>query len=243
MASAAPRKKKPKTLLVDLDGTLLDNDEFTLTLSFFSKILSRLKRFGRMRVLKGARAIFKEFETASETEVNAVRFSRVFGARLGLGQVEARALLEGEMRAVFPKLGKHFEPSPGAAEFLAWAKGRYPMVLATNPVWPQDIIELRLRWAGHAAETFDWVTDWTKMRAVKPLPEYYKGILEARGLMASECLMIGDSKKKDLPAQKLGIPVFILDDDYRDRDEPIVKRIRGSDAHKGNFLGLKKMLG
>lgn len=236
----------PTTLLIDLDGTLLDNDPWSLTFSFFSRALSALKSHGRVKALRALRSVFQEFETPSKTETNAVRFSRVFAKKLGLSQEKGRALLVDRVAEIFPKLEVHFEPVHGARDFLDWAKGRYRLILATNPVWPQEIIELRLKWAGIDPEVFDGITHWELMYAVKPHAEYYTGILKHWNLKAEECLMIGDRASKDLPASKLGIRVFLLDKDTLKKKKAFAKPLKASRGHakawKGNYPGLKGLL-
>jgi FMN phosphatase YigB (HAD superfamily) len=244
MASA--EKLKVKHLLVDLDGTLLANRAMPLTFSFFGESINLFKKFGRINALRALRAVYEEFDKADPKLKNSVRFIRVFAKRLKITEDEARKRWVDGILRLFPEMEKYFKPVKGAKDFLEWAKGKYTLTLATNPVWPREIIELRLKWAGVDPAVFDWISDWDQMNAVKPLPEYYRGILSARGFEAEDCLMIGDSEKKDLPATRLGIRVFILDPDSMKKKDPVcipMKRRPGrAAAWYGNYAGLKSLL-
>ena len=123
---------------------------------------------------------------------------------------EARIVLRDSLQTVFPPLGKYFYPLPGALVFLEWAKTRYTLLLATNPIWPREIIELRVRWAGIDPAIFNFITDVHVMSAFKPDPKYFREILKHEGLKPEQCLFIGNETRMDLPATRVGIPVYIV---------------------------------
>lgn len=238
-------RPKFKHLLVDLDGTLLANREVALTLSFFGKIIKYLKEvqkdeFSKVKSLKAINAFYKEFSSASDYEPNSVRFTKVFSKELGISEELGKKYLVDGVASFFPKLKKYFTPVDGAKEFLEWAKDHYTLTLATNPVWPVDIITKRLSWSGVDESLFDWITHWEVMRAVKPLSEYYQQILDERGFEAKDCLLIGDSVRKDLPATRVGISVFVIG---KEKDiEALPERKNRPQSWMGNYNGLKALL-
>ncbi len=201
-----------KHLLVDLDGTLLGNRNVPLSVDFAAQALGTLKKqVGSWR--KAASTLLeirKEFERPSAELTNDIRVVEIFSKRMGLPLDEARKVLRESVFLIFPNLKKYFFPIPGAKEFLEWGAENYTLTLATNPVWPVEIIELRLQWAGIDPKLFTKITDVRSMRACKPTPEYYQEILDQRGWKPSECLLIGNEMKMDLPAVRVGIPVFIV---------------------------------
>lgn len=200
-----------KHLLVDLDGTLLGNRPFPLSFDFMNRALGILRNYGGIKkAMSTLFYIWREFGRPSPEMTNDKRVVEVFSKRTGLPLEEARRVLRESIFVIFPFLEKHFYPIPGSKEFLVWAKDHYPMTLATNPVWPPEIAEMRLKWAGVDPSCFSFITHVREMHAVKPHPEYYKEILEKRGLRAEDCLLIGDSEKMDLPATRVGIRVFIV---------------------------------
>jgi FMN phosphatase YigB (HAD superfamily) len=201
-----------KHLLVDLDGTLLGNQSLPLSLDFIRHTFGALRQYGGIRKLtKVLIGIKREFEKPSSREhTNDLRVIELFSKQMNLSVEEGRRVLREGVMLIFPNLKKHFYPIEGAKEFLDWAKDRFTLTLATNPVWPPEIVELRVQWAGIDPAIFGSMTHIRTMHSCKPSAEYYEEILEQQGLKADECLLIGDNVKMDLPATKVGIRVFIV---------------------------------
>jgi FMN phosphatase YigB (HAD superfamily) len=207
------RLDKPvKHLLIDLDGTLLGNRALPLSVDFVRRSIAALKPYADWR--RAARTLFlinKEFVKPSSPDTNDIRVVALFSKAMNLSLEEGRKVLKEGVLAIFPTLHKHFYPMPGAKDFLEWAHGRYPLTLATNPVWPVEVIELRVKWAGIDPSIFSHVTHIRRMRACKPTREYYEQILADQGLDAKDCLLVGNDVKMDLAATKVGVRVFIVD--------------------------------
>lgn len=233
--------KPVKHLLVDLDGTLVGNRNVRLSLSFSQKALGVLKKYGGWR--KAARALLainQEFEKPTSRLANNERVVKLFSEHMKLPLEEGRRILKDGVLKIFPGLKKYFYPIPGAKEFLEWAKDHYSLTLATNPVWPEEIIHLRVQWAGLDPKIFSYVTDVTSMHACKPQPEYYQEILDNMKLKAEDCLLIGNEIKMDLPATQVGIRVFIVGK-YKTLTH--LKHPKGTaPAWRGSYASLKKLL-
>ncbi|HUP57065.1 MAG TPA: HAD family hydrolase [Bdellovibrionota bacterium] len=234
-----------RQLLVDLDGTLLGNKAFPLQIDFVRKSLDGLRNYGglkkRITALLGLNAALR---AKSRDVTNDVRAVSVFSHLLGLAPEEGRKVLRESLTLLFPSLERHFFPIPGAKEFLEWARGRYPMVLATNPVWPPEIVELRLRWAGVDPSLFTSITHVRRMHACKPELEYYEEILDQEKLDPAHCLLIGDDMKMDLPATRVGIRVFIVGKHEKDlRARPLKFEKAKASAWKGSYPILQASLG
>jgi FMN phosphatase YigB (HAD superfamily) len=233
-----------KHLLVDLDGTLLGNKALPLSLDFVRKALARLRSYGglkkRLMALVGVNVALR---TKSAKTTNDVRAVQVFSHLLGIDPDEGREVLRDSLGTLFPSLEKHFFRIPGALEFLEWARGKYPMVLATNPVWPPEIVELRLKWAGVDPTMFASITHVRRMHATKPHVEYYQEILDQEKLDPAECLLIGDDLKMDLPATRAGIRVFIVGRHEKGLKPKILKHAGSKvGAWKGSYPILKASL-
>jgi len=226
-----------KHLLVDLDGTLLANRAFPLSFDFMNRALGVLRKYGGVK--KGASVlyeIYREFGRPSLDKANDVRVVELFSRRMNLSIEEARRVLREGISLIFPSLEKHFYPVPGSKDFLDWAKDHYPLTLATNPVWPPEIAEMRVKWAGIDPSIFGFITHVRAMHAVKPHPEYYQEILDKQELSAENCLLISDSEKMDLPATRIGIRVFIVD------SKPASKKTQAKEAPKLTILKPAKAL-
>lgn len=228
-------------LLVDLDGTLLGNRNIPLSIDFVTHAIKILKPYGGWR--KAARALFAvqgQFGKPSKDVTNDHRVVGAFAKKLTITLEESRKILKEGVSVIFPSLERYFYPVPGSKDFLDWAKERFPLTLATNPVWPQEIIEMRVKWAGIDPKIFSYITSVTQMHACKPHQEYYEEILEQRNLKASECLLIGDNVKMDLPATKAGIRVFIVGP-YK-KLTPLKYPKAKAVAWRGSFEHLKNLL-
>ena len=228
-------------LLVDLDGTLLGNRSVPLGIDFAHRAIGILRSRGGWRKAVGTLlAIEREFRRPSPDFTNDRRVVDLVSRQMKISAEESRKLLKEGVGAIFPNLKRHFFPIEGAKEFLDWAKDHYSLTLATNPVWPREIVELRLEWAGIDPKIFGYLTDVTRMKACKPEAQYFNEILEKRGFTAQESLLIGDNTKMDLPATQTGIRVFIVGP-YRDV-EPFKLREGRAKAWRGPYPSLRGML-
>ncbi|NLF67391.1 MAG: HAD family hydrolase [Chloroflexi bacterium] len=204
-----------KTLLFDLDDTLLGNDMDI----FLPRYFDLLGEYGRplfgdsenllRELLRGTQAMIRnEDRSLSNREV----FWRVFAERTGLDQSEAEAYFNRFYDEQFPSLQEVTELRPWAARTVRRALSEgYQVVVATNPLFPLRAIEHRLAWAGLPVEEHDFalVTSYENMHATKPNPAYYEEILEQVGAEPESTLMAGDDWKNDvLPAASLGMHVY-----------------------------------
>jgi FMN phosphatase YigB (HAD superfamily) len=207
-----PQLKHPiQHLLMDLDGTLIHSGGFWVQLEFIRRVLPMISR------KKGLRAAWNTLkESQNVTRVHSrektihTRTVEVFKKHLDLNFEDAEKNLSSSLMKVFPKLKRHFGQIDGAASFVEWAKPRYSLTLATNPVWKLELVHLRMRWGGIDPNYFNSVTTSDRMHGTKPSREYFEEILEQEKFDARDCLFIGNERKMDLPATKVGIPVFLI---------------------------------
>jgi len=228
-------------LLVDLDGTLLGNRALSLSVDFLKHSYDILKvQIGFRQAAQILMAMQRELKKPSAHLSNELRTLKIFAHWLNMPIEETRRLIRESLSSFFPKLEKHFYPIVGAKEFLDWAKDRYTLTLATNPVWPKEIIELRVRWAGINPSIFKQITYAQRMHAYKPSLDYYQEILEQEGFKAQECLLIGNDVKMDLPATRAGIATFIVGS-FKKRE---ILRIKGAQAPawRGSYAHLRELL-
>lgn len=237
-------------ILVDLDGTLLGNRALPLGVEFVARSLRMLSPLGGLRkAARGLLAIGRELSASGKvvsaeargTDANDIRVVQRFAQAMGLTLEEAREKLRQGLLDIFPTLQRHFYPMPGARDFLEWARERYPLVLATNPVWPPEIIEMRVRWAGIDPTVFRSITHIRTMSASKPSLEYYRQILSREAFKAERTLLVGNDAKMDLPATQVGVTVFLVDSVAR----AAAAEIPGTQGlgWRGNFAQLRSLLG
>lgn len=228
--------KATRQLLLDLDGTLLGSKPHLHLAFIYRTILYFGKRgIGPVKALRALHGLRMGIENHEPGKLNSSRAAFRFGKVLGLEEVAAKKMAVEMTNEIFPHLKACFFPIAGAADFMHWARTRYELVLATNAVWPREIVLLRLKWAGLDPKMFRFIANNDEMHHCKPSVHYYEELLEKLNITPKEALMIGDSVHKDLPAKNVGIPVFLLS------NEGCAVPTEES-VWKGNFAALKKLL-
>ena len=234
-------------LSLDLDGTLVDWRPIQASALFVSRMVQTLsKEIGIKNATRAFWSMNQILTTKNVPETlskltNAQRATYVFSESAGINETEASALIERALLKVFPTLEKCFFPVQGASDFVNWAKDRYAMILATNPVWPKEIIQMRIKWAKLDPSIFQFITDSASMHFFKPENRYFSEILKLQSLDATQVLHVGNEIQMDLPASQAGIKVFILD-----RNKALKKITPAyptqAPAWRGNFQSLKTLL-
>lgn len=213
-------EKRYRAILFDLDGTLcpMELEEF---LGGYFKDIARF---------------------AAERGVDADRFARAFGAgaqamakRAPGGKTNYQVFwdtffgvfdrAEADWEAMFAEyydtrfglIGADVEKNPATRRAIDVLVGKgYPLVLATQPMFPRRAVEWRLSWSGLDAKPFRYITRYDNSTAVKPQVEYYAEVLGRCGLRAEDALMVGNNTLDDLVASELGVDVYLVTDHLLD---------------------------
>jgi FMN phosphatase YigB (HAD superfamily) len=236
-----PLQRPPKHLLFDLDGTLVRYNHLRVSIRFLRSAIRGLREFGSSwRAFRTIRVMKRAVERVSSETTLQATVLRELSLSLGIPESEAEHMIQKVVFSTFPNLERYFYPMPGAREFLEWAQSRFSLRLATNPVWPRSIVEMRVRWAGIDPNIFQEITHIERMRAAKPHPEYYAQILRESNLNPSDCLLIGNDALNDLSATKVGIPVFLICKKKGIRSLP--PRAARAQAWEGGYADLRNLL-
>jgi FMN phosphatase YigB (HAD superfamily) len=239
---------RTRHLLVDLDGTLLSARDLPLTIDFITQVIRAFRpHFPWYRTIQTLRALNADLHRPAPEGLrdltNDRRAAHILAAQVGVTVEAAERILRETIPVIFPSLKRHFYPRRNALEFLAWARETYGpanLTLATNPVWPEDLVRLRMEWAGIDPGLFGWISHAGVMHACKPTQEYYVEVLRLRGLESADCALVGNDLKMDVPATRLGIPVFIVSDDPRLVRLPVEKG--AAPAWRGDFAAIRRAL-
>lgn len=209
--------QKIETLLLDLDETLVQSTGYRVHLDFTYRFLNWWKpyapRWRTLLALQKLNQAIKPNRTHAPIplkETNHAKGLSAFAHVMDLSLQEAGKLMTPCLEEIFPTLKRHFSPVPGAKRFVHWAHAHFPLFLATNPVWPPEIVEMRLKWAGLDLKYFHSFTHAKRMSSCKPHVNYYREFTQQENLNPRTCLMIGDDLKRDGPAIQLGMQVIIL---------------------------------
>lgn len=192
-----------QSLLLDLDGTLLENEMET----FVPAYLEALGRFlaGRLAPDTLVRELLKATRIMAANDgdgrTNEDVFAATFYPSVGVERAELEPLFMRFYAEEFPKLRRFTRAVAEAPRFVRWAfENGLEVVIATNPLFPLTAIEQRLDWAGVGVEEHPYrlVTSYENMHASKENPAYYLEILDRIGRPPESCLMVGDNWEWDM---------------------------------------------
>lgn len=204
-----------KTVLFDLDGTLLpmDNDEFTR--GYFKLLAAKLAPHGYepRELVDGIWAGTAAMVKNDGSRPNEEAFWEEFGRRFGEHHLADKPVFLDFYATDFQKARNFCGCNPEAKRVIVSAKAKgLRTVLATNPIFPAIATESRIRWAGLKPEDFEYRTTYENIGWCKPSVEYYAELLRILGCRPEECLMVGNDVGEDMVAEKLGMQVFLLTD-------------------------------
>ena len=183
-----------KTLLFDLDGTLLPMDMDMFTNGYFALLCRKLAPRGYdpdklvEAVWAGTAAMVKNDGSRSNEAAFWDRFAQIFGEAALADQPLFEEFYASEFQQARQFCG--FDPWAARAVRAVKASGR-EAVLATNPIFPAAGTRSRLSWTGLEPEDFRLVTTYENCRFCKPNVNYYRDILDKLSLRPEECLMVG----------------------------------------------------
>lgn len=204
-----------KAILFDLDGTLLPMDQDRFVETYFGLLCKKMAPCGYepkalvKAVWGGTAAMVKNDGSCRNEDAFWHYFLGVYGeaARSHIPVFEefyAKEFLQARSVCGY---------TPKALKTIEFGKALgLRLILATNPLFPAVATRSRIRWAGLEPELFEFYTTYENSSTCKPNPAYYREILEKRGLLPEECLMVGNDTGEDMIAETLGLKVFLLTD-------------------------------
>jgi FMN phosphatase YigB (HAD superfamily) len=200
------------TLLLDLDNTLLENDQDVFLPAYLKSLSLKFPQWPPDLFIKKLLNA-----TQGMTQNNSAKYTleQVFDASfypaLGVEKQDLADRLDQFYQTDFNRLSRLTRMRPAAVQLVenALAAG-CDIVVATNPVFPAVAIHNRLRWAGFPSTAdFRMVTSFENLHFTKPNPAYFAEILAQLGFPDQPVLMVGDNYSDDIiPATSIGIPSF-----------------------------------
>ena len=204
-----------KTVMFDLDGTLLPMDQDQFTKYYFGLLAKKLAPYGYDAeqltggIWAGTAAMVKNDGSCTNEEAFWKKFCAIMGEKV----LEDKTLFEEFYRVEFQGAKASCGFAPQAAGLVKKLKAAgYRVLLATNPIFPAIATESRIRWAGLEPEDFALYTTYENACRCKPNPAYYRDILSSMELDGAECLMVGNDATEDTAAELAGMQVFLLTD-------------------------------
>ena len=212
------------TLLLDLDDTLLNTNMDSFIPAYFQALTRELtpqiapeKMF---HALISGTGLMNESDDFSRTLEGV--FNADFYPQINVPREEMESAIENFYDNVFPTLAGLTSKKADAKPFVDWALAQgIRIAIATDPLLPRKATHHRLRWAGFEPEQFELVSTFDHFHFSKTHPAYYAEVLGRMGWPEGPVLMVGNDMERDiLPAQKLGLATYHIDDEPASRSGP-----------------------
>lgn len=204
-----------KYILFDLDGTLLPMDQNVFTKSYFGGLARRLAPYGYdseeliAAIWKGSDAMVRNDGKRNNEEVFWDTMEKILGERVRKDYNIFDDFYKYDFEKSRTSCGYNSD-TPAVISQLS--DMGYPLVLATNPLFPAVGTHARVRWAGLDTRSFRLITTFENSYHCKPNLDYYRDILKEIGAKAEECLMVGNDVDEDMIAEQLGMKVYLVTD-------------------------------
>ena len=229
-----------KSVLFDLDGTLLPMDYDGFLKIYFGNLARSLAGFGYDpdELIKNVWAGTKAMVMNDGSCMNETKFWDMFTEIYGVDVLQDKVLFDDFYREDFVKAKEACGFDPQAKETVELAKQLgMKVALATNPIFPMVATRQRIAWAGLEVKAFALCTTYENIGLSKPNPAYYVEIAKRLNVAPEECLMVGNDVSEDMVATKAGMEVFLLTDCLLNKkDEDI------SGYPQGGFRELQEFL-
>ena len=205
------------TLLLDLDDTLLNTNMDSFIPAYFQALARELTP--QIAPEKMFRALISGTGLMNESDDFSRTLEKVFNAdfypQINVPREELESAIENFYDNVFPTLAGLTSKKAGAKLFVDWALAQgFRIAIATDPLLPRKATHHRLRWAGFEPEQFELVSTFDHFHFSKTHPAYYAEVLGRMGWPEGPVLMVGNDMERDiLPAQKLGLATYYIDDE------------------------------
>ena len=201
------------TILFDLDGTLLPMDQDAFVKGYYTELAKKASGFGYEpaefvnAVKQGTYAMLKNSSDKTNEQVFWERFAQIYGEK-GL---KDKPMFDDFYLNEFLKTKEFCGYNPESQKLIKRLKEMgLRVALATNPLFPSIATEHRIAWAGLEKGDFEIVTTYENSKSCKPQLKYYSEVMNALGVTAKECVMVGNDTSDDMVARELGIKVFLL---------------------------------
>ena len=236
-----------KTILFDLDDTLLGNE----MASFLPRYFDLLGKYAHS-LFPDSEQLMQELMIGTQAMIanpepdltNREVFWSGFAERTGLDADETERFFNRFYDEAFLQLQAVTEKRPIATQLMRECIERgLQVVIATNPLFPLRAIEHRLAWAGLPVAEFDFalVTSYENMHAAKPQQAYYREILEQVNAEPEQTLMVGNDWGNDVePAAEVGMKVYWIS--ARPESAPDPTLLAGSGTLDSFYQWLKSEL-
>lgn len=210
---------KIEAVLFDLDNTLILFDENEFFKVYSQKLYNSFQdiltpdEFGE-KLWKSTSVMINNNGKAN----NAEYFMNDFAQGINEDKHKLWQRFEDFYSNIFQQFQPLMTPIPGVPELLYELKEiGLKLVIATNPMFPLEVQQLRIKWAGLKEIEFDLITHAHNSTFCKPNPNYYLEICRKIEVKPKECIMVGNDVLNDMIAGKTGMKTFLATDGEKNR--------------------------
>lgn len=199
-------------VLLDMDGTLIDQPGALFHNLFALGVLFRMRSFGSISQLLRAAQKTKEILLSSHSfSSNEEAFFETLATELNTNRIKIERFVSKFFDSDYPFICLFLHSDPYARKLvdLLHTTNRH-ITLATNAVFGRREIELRLKASDLYLHDFDLVTSWDVMKTTKPHTNFFNETLKKIGAIPERTIMIGNDPYYDLPAHTLGIQTLLV---------------------------------
>ena len=229
-----------KYVFFDMDGTLLPMDAEVFARTYFKLLTKKMLPHGYEpeALINGINAGITAMQTNDGTRRNQELFWERFAEVAGDRVYADRALFDEFYEIDFQRISSNCGYTPEAKRTVALCRELgYRVVVATEPIFPLSAMESRLRWAGVDPSDITFITSYETSGYCKPDLGFFRELLDRFGASPEECVMVGNDVGEDLPAEELGMKVFLLTDCLINKENADISRWEhGGFAVLQNFI-------
>lgn len=210
-----------KTLIFDLDGTLLPMDVNKFMSLYKSSLQSHFNSFDDSQILFDKVMYTLGHMIKDQSPVsNEDKFFRVFKTQITGNLDQYIAHFNTYYDSRFSDVKASLDISKEMIEAIEILKEKgYDLIIATNPIFPYKANLKRIEWAGLDFNDFDYISSLEKNTYCKPNISFYKQVLSSNKLKSDEVLMVGNDVQEDLSIASLGVSTYLIKDHIINREE------------------------
>lgn len=203
-----------KTVLFDLDGTLLRINEEDFVKKYLHLLYEKVSHLGYEKnelistIYAGLKMMYVNDGKRSNEEV----FWNVFLNHYGNERIKDKETFNDFYENEFKQLKDVCVNNPYAKEIIDFCKKNVEnVILSTNPFFPRAGQLTRISFLDLKESDFTYITDYSNSSFCKPNPLYFQSILNKYNLKSDECILFGNNDFEDgFCASSIGIKTYLV---------------------------------
>ena len=201
-----------KTILFDLDGTLLKMDFDTFIKAYIGSLV---KKYGHeinpeLLVKALTQSIYATIGNdgrSTNEEVFLANFNAITNSHYRSEDFEEYYLNE------FQKIKDVLQIDGEARAIIDLLKAKgYRLILATNTIFPRIATLQRMGFIGLKPEDFEYITHYSNCHYTKPNLDFYRELLNEIHEVPENCIMVGNDLDEDMVVNELGMDFVLIND-------------------------------